>query len=100
MVDFKRHLEEFPVEAILDERAATYGAFKDLARVAVRLRRVITEELRDRQKVLDPDMEEALVMICTKVARVVNGDPASIDQWRDVSGYAQLVADRLEGKIR
>lgn len=88
------------VDDILNQRAQTYGPFKDLARVAVRLRRVIQEELSQRGKVLDPDMDEALSMICSKVARIINGDPNHVDDWADAAGYAQLIADRLNGKVR
>ena len=84
------------VEDILDERAATYGAFIDLAAVACSLRAVI----RDRRADLFPDQDEALNMICSKIARIVNGDPNHLDNWRDIAGYATLVADRLEGRIR
>jgi len=68
----------------------------DVSAVAVGLKQII----RDRRPDLMPDQEEALSLICTKIARIVNGDPNHIDSWRDVAGYAQLVADRLEGKTR
>ena len=95
MVDFQRG-DELTVDDILDERAATYGAFMDVAAVAVALRAVI----RDRRPDLFPDQDEALNMICSKIARIVNGDPNHIDSWRDIAGYAQLVVDRLEGRVR
>ena len=44
---------------------------------------------------LEPDQVEALIMISHKLARIVNGDPHYDDSWRDVAGYAQLVANRL-----
>lgn len=103
MVDFLRHKDEpgvIAIDDVLDQRASTYGPFKDLSRVAVRLRRVIREELEIRQKVLDPDMEEALSMLCSKLARIINGDPTHTDDWLDGAGYLQLVADRLQGKVR
>jgi hypothetical protein len=81
---------------ILDDRHKTYGTFMDVSAVAVGLKQII----RDRRPDLMPDQEEALSLICTKIARIVNGDPNHIDSWRDVAGYAQLVADRLEGKTR
>jgi hypothetical protein len=81
---------------ILDDRHKTYGAFMDVSAVAISLKQII----RDRRPDLMPDQEEALSLICTKIARIVNGDPNHIDSWRDVAGYAQLVADRLEGKTR
>jgi hypothetical protein len=35
-------------------------------------------------------------MTATKVARILCGDPLYVDSWRDIEGYARLVADRLE----
>ena len=34
-------------------------------------------------------------MICHKIGRIINGDANYEDSWRDIAGYAQLVADRL-----
>ena len=68
----------------------------DVAAVAVGLRQII----RDRKPDLMPDQEEALTMICNKISRIVNGNPNHLDSWKDIAGYAQLVADRLEGKVR
>ncbi len=39
-------------------------------------------------------------MIAHKLARICNGDPDYGDSWRDIAGYATLVADRLEGVSR
>jgi len=41
------------------------------------------------------DQDEALDMIAHKIGRIVNGDPDYEDSWRDIAGYATLVADRL-----
>jgi len=84
-------MAESGVQSILDERQQTHGAFADVASVAVGLRQII----RDRRPDLMPDQEEALTLICTKIARIVNGDPNNVDHWLDVAGYAQLVVDRL-----
>ena len=35
-------------------------------------------------------------MIVNKLARIYNGDPNYSDSWRDIAGYATLVADRLD----
>ncbi len=88
------------ISDVLDERHSQYGTFSDVARVAINLRNTIHYELKRQGKVLAPDQSEALFMICSKVARLVNGNPDHIDSWRDVAGYAQLVVDRLEGKSR
>lgn len=94
MVDFQRGDEI--VSAILDERHKSYGFFMDVAAVACSLRAVI----RDRRPDLMPDQEEAITQICTKLARLVTGNANHVDGWRDIAGYATLVADRLEGKPR
>ena len=88
------------VDKILNERHATYGTFYGVASIAVHLRNLILDEAFKRNKTLSPDQEEAFVMIASKVARIVNGDPNHVDSWRDIAGYASLVADRLEGKAR
>lgn len=44
---------------------------------------------------MDPDQKEALSMIFSKIARILNGDPDHIDSWHDIAGYATLVEDRL-----
>ena len=49
---------------------------------------------------LDADQVEALDMIATKIARILNGNPDHVDSWIDIAGYATLVADRLKGEIR
>ena len=54
----------------------------------------------EKKKNLPCDQEEALVHICTKMSRVVNGNNNHVDNWRDIAGYATLVADRLEGNSR
>jgi hypothetical protein len=52
------------------------------------------------EKHLTDDQLEALEMICHKLARIINGDPAYSDSWRDIGGFAVLVADRLDGVVR
>ncbi len=83
------------VKQVLAEREARYGIFVDLADVSQRLKEVVNEALDVRNKVLMPDQLEALEMVCHKIARIVNGNANYIDNWIDIAGYAQLVADRL-----
>ena len=85
------------VDAILDERAATYGSFEDVAGCAQEIKNAI--RICNNSE-LDDDQIEALDMIASKIARVVNGNPNHIDSWIDIAGYATLVADRLQGKTR
>jgi Domain of unknown function (DUF6378) len=88
------------VDEILKQRGAEYGQFKDHAALSQELKAVISSALATRKKTLEPDMAEALDMIIHKVARVINGNAKSIDQWVDIAGYSTLVADRLQGKVQ
>ena len=59
------------------------------------LKTVVATALAKRNKTLAPDQQEALDMICHKMGRIVNGDADYVDNFRDIAGYAQLVADRM-----
>lgn len=83
------------VKQVLAERGVKYGAFIGVADVAQQLKAVVKEMLDMRDKTLLHDQQEALDMIFHKVARIVNGDSNYVDNWIDIAGYAQLVADRL-----
>ena len=89
-----------PITDILTERGKTYGPFVDLAEIAQVLKDEIRAHIVKRKTDLSFDQQEALDMTCTKIARIVNGDPNHIDSWDDIAGYARLVADRLRGVIR
>jgi hypothetical protein len=85
------------IDAILNTRATTYGTFKDVAGFAQEMKNAIR---MCNNSELDDDQIEALDMIASKIARIVNGDPNHTDSWIDIAGYATLVADRLQGKTR
>jgi hypothetical protein len=86
------------ITEILDERGKRYGKFKDHAELCQKLKHTMI--LTDVWQILEPDQREALEMICHKIARILNGDPNYADSWVDIAGYAQLVADRLQGVER
>ncbi len=95
--------------AVLTERGARYGKFTGHAAITQRLKScmmVHTVEREDPQipkrtwDLLEFDQREALEMIAHKIGRILNGDPNYEDSWRDIAGYAQLVADRLKGVER
>ena len=88
------------VDAVLDERGSRYGDFMGHAEVTQQLKNVMMAHLIKKHKALVVDQQEALEMIFHKVGRIVNGDPDYVDSWVDIAGYAQLVADRLQGKER
>ena len=85
---------------ILTERGTRYGKFVTHARISQSLKLVIADQLEARPLLLTADQQEALEMICHKIARIINGDPDYADSWTDIAGYAQLVADRLKGVER
>lgn len=84
----------------LKERGSRYGDFKDHASIAKQLRYImLTNLLTGSSKgYIEPYMEEAIIMITHKLARIANGDPYYDDSWRDIAGYAQLVVDNLQDK--
>ncbi len=91
---------EDAVDATLDARAVDYGKFIEGAEVMQMLKRVVQNALSNRDKVLAHDQAESMDMIIHKIGRIVNGNPDVVDHWLDIAGYAKLVADRLEGRVR
>ncbi len=84
------------IDKTLADRGTKYGKFENHA--------IISQGLKDNMRQypgwgrLSEDQTEALEMIQHKIARILNGDPKYVDSWVDIAGYAQLVANRLEGK--
>jgi hypothetical protein len=76
----------------LNERQGTHGDYSKTAATAQSLKAV----LADSCSLPTPAMRESLDLICTKLARIVNGNPYCEDHVLDIIGYAKLVADRLE----
>ena len=88
------------ITTVLEERGGRYGTFLGHAHVTIGLKQILHSKIAQRDLHLFPDQIEALDMICHKMGRIVNGDPNYADSWIDIAGYAKLVADRLEGKVR
>jgi hypothetical protein len=86
------------VDETLEQRAQTYGPFKDNAANAQALKSLM-RTMRCWGS-LGFDQCEALEMIASKISRILSGDPDHVDSWRDIEGYARLVRERLEGKVR
>ena len=98
--DIEELFPESRVTAILDQRAKTYGTFRDNAFLAQPLKRSMADHAQDLHKTFADDQWEALEMIASKISRIVTGDSDSVDQWDDIAGYATLIADRLRGVAR
>ena len=87
------------VAEVLEERGTRYGVFTGQARIAQSLHIVLRQGMEMAGKnTFDfaPDELEAMHMIINKIARIYNGDNHYSDSWRDIAGYATLVADRLD----
>ena len=87
------------VAQVLEERGTRYGVFTGQARIAQSLHIVLRQGMEMAGKnIFDfaPDELEAMHMIVNKIARIYNGDNHYSDSWRDIAGYATLVADRLD----
>ena len=88
------------VDAILNARGSNYGSFEGVAGFAQVMKGLIRDTQEGRGAYLPADQCEALDMIASKIARIVNGNADYVDSWIDIAGYATLVADRLQGKTR
>ena len=83
------------VHQTLNQRQSQYGSFEDVAMITEQMvdvmRKGYYENLAYNQKM-------ALYMICSKMARIVNGDPNHKDSWHDIAGYATLIDNELESE--
>jgi len=82
--------------SILKERQKTHGEYAQLASIAQRLKTVLRTGISSNK--LDRVQQESLDLICTKLARIVCGNPDEPDHWVDISGYADLVVFNLKDK--
>lgn len=80
----------------LSERGSRYGSFRGHAALTQSLKETMYKT--SNWGSLHPDQKEALEMIMHKIGRILNGDPHYDDSWVDISGYATLVANRLQNK--
>lgn len=84
---------------VLEERGTRYGVFMSQAQIAQSIHLVLDQAMKLTGKTkfsFAPDQLEAINMIVNKIGRIYNGDPNYSDSWRDIAGYATLVADRLD----
>lgn len=86
-------MDKTALSELLAERESRYGNFIMHAQITQDLK-LIMAACRGWSK-LSFDQKESLEMIAHKIGRILNGDPNYEDSWRDIAGYATLVADRL-----
>jgi hypothetical protein len=85
------------LDNILKQRHNTYGLFMSQALLTQTFKEVARRSVNYEH--MDADQKEALDMIFSKVARILNGNPNYADSWVDIAGYAKLVSDRLDGLL-
>ena len=81
------------IEQTLAERAEKYGTFRTHANISQQLQNALIA--KPEWDNLNASQREALIMICHKIARVLNGDPNYVDNWHDIAGYATLIEQEL-----
>jgi len=99
-VEPKPEPEVSGVGKVLDARAEQYGSFMQSSDTVIRIKGIMHNAVARNEVHLYPDQLQALDMIATKISRIVHGNPNHLDSWIDIAGYATLVADRIQGKIR
>jgi hypothetical protein len=82
------------IDSLLAGREKTYGAYKNHALIAQRLKNIMRAETK--YGAMTFYQKESLEMIQHKIARILNGDPNYADNWVDIAGYAQLVVNELQ----
>ena len=80
------------IDETLAERQSSYGCYEDVAHIT----QEILKSLRaGRYEEMPATHKEAMHMIASKMARLVNGDFNHKDSWHDIGGYAKLVEGLL-----
>jgi hypothetical protein len=81
------------VQETLKKREQTHGNFENSALTAQTLKAIFHSA-----KLLTFPMLEALDLMATKFARILNGNYAEPDHWHDIAGYATLIENELRKK--
>ena len=86
------------IDETLTERGQRYGRFVDVAGATVLIQEAVFDAMgKEKLSKLPAVHGVAIDMICHKLARICIGDINYADNWHDIAGYAQLVADHLNG---
>jgi hypothetical protein len=87
---YERNWEMFDSKELTAAKESSHGRFGESARVSQSVKRMLYSPNYS-------DIEEyAIDMMAAKLGRIVCGDPHDPDHWRDIAGYASLVAQELE----
>ncbi len=77
----------------LNERESTHGDYANTATIAQELKDVIRQNPNKHMNMIQL---ESLDLICTKISRILSGNPNEKDHWKDIAGYANLISERLK----
>ena len=83
-------MEKDQITNLIEEREKTHGRFDDTAETAQELKAALYN--RKGWHRMNLTQREGVDMICSKLARLANGDPNHLDSWLDIAGYALLAA--------
>jgi hypothetical protein len=75
---------------MLEEREKTHGPYLQVATTSQKLKTIMM--LSKNWPRLTEPQAEAIEMIASKLARILNGNPSFRDHWDDIAGYAQLAS--------
>lgn len=85
---------------LLAERGKTHGHIEDNAYFTEELGKIASGRAPKLGKSIWWEMSSTprlcLWMVLHKIGRILSGNWREPDHWRDIAGYATLVADRLE----
>jgi hypothetical protein len=81
------------IKDVLALRGNVHGEFRHNAVISQQLKDVIKRT--KNYDALCSNQKEALDMICSKISRILSGDPDFPDHWLDIEGYARLVYNSL-----
>lgn len=80
-------------DPLLVEREKTHGSFTKTAEIAQQLKKIVHIHSSPEIKIAQV---EALSMICTKIARILSGNPNEKEHYLDIAGYAKLGAEACD----
>jgi len=88
------------VNELLNERATTHGHIEDNAFFTEEITNTFAKcppkAMNSAWFLMNKTAQFCLWMIAHKIGRILSGNWREPDHWRDIAGYATLVADRLE----
>lgn len=81
---------------LLADRGRTPGSYICTANLAQELKFIMHHS--DNWSRMNAVQKESIELICTKLARIGNGNHKEPDHWKDIAGYATLVVIELENQ--